>query len=143
LQNWNHVETCGYYLKSAVGKAVVGDGLLRITVWYGTECSKSHAAHGLLGICVSWTPHSKEIVASTIPGLKPPDFFLWGHLKDTVYSNHPHTHTHTYTHTHTARASGQHSAHLDRISTGTLSANMIRRVYLCEECNGGHFQHLL
>jgi hypothetical protein len=65
---------------------------------------KSHATHGLLGICVFWTPHFKEIVASTIPGLKPPpkkNFFLWGHLKDTVYSNHPDT----------ARASGQHLAH--------------------------------
>jgi hypothetical protein len=68
-----------------------------------TGCSKSHATHGLLVIYVSWTPNFKETVASTIPGIKPPDSFLWGHLKDTVYSNNPHTHT--------ARASGQHSAH--------------------------------
>jgi hypothetical protein len=61
-------------------------------VYDNTGCSKNHATHGLLGICVSWTPHFKEIVAYTISGLKrPPDFFLWGHLKDTVYSNHPHT----------------------------------------------------
>jgi hypothetical protein len=48
--------------------------------------------------------------------------------------------------THTARVSGQLSAHVDRISTGTLQnvfANIIRRVHLCEERNGGHFQHLL
>jgi hypothetical protein len=35
---------------------------------------------------------------------------------------------------------------VDRISTDTLQnvfANMIRRVRLCEERNGGHFQHLL
>jgi hypothetical protein len=35
---------------------------------------------------------------------------------------------------------------VDRISTGTLQnvfANMIRRVNLCEERNGGYFQHLL
>jgi hypothetical protein len=35
---------------------------------------------------------------------------------------------------------------VDRISTGTLQnvfANKIRRVHLCEERNGGHFQHLL
>jgi hypothetical protein len=44
---------------------------------------------------ILWPPRS--------PDLSPPDFFLWGHLKDTVYSNHPHTHI--------ARASGQHSAH--------------------------------
>jgi hypothetical protein len=34
----------------------------------------------------------------------------------------------------------------DGISTGTLQnvfANIIRRVHLCEERNGGHFQHLL
>jgi hypothetical protein len=34
---------------------------------------------------------------------------------------------------------------VDKISTGTLQnmfANMIRRVHLCEERNGGHFQHL-
>jgi hypothetical protein len=52
---------------------------------------------------------SKRMWPPRSPDLSPPDFFLWGHLKDTVYSNHPHTHTHT--HTHTARASGQHSAH--------------------------------
>jgi hypothetical protein len=42
-----------------------------------------------------WPPRS--------PDLSPPDRLLWGHLKDTVYSNHPHTHT--------VRASGQHSAY--------------------------------
>jgi hypothetical protein len=66
-----------------------------------------------------------------------PDFFLWGHLKDTVYSNHPHTLQELQT--NIQRTVG-------RISTGTLQnvfANMIRRVHLCEERNGGHFQHLL
>jgi hypothetical protein len=35
---------------------------------------------------------------------------------------------------------------VDRISTGTLQnvfANMIRRVHLCEERNGGHFQKFI
>jgi hypothetical protein len=76
-------------------------------------------------------------VASTIPGLKPPDFFLRGHLKDTVYSNHPHT-------LQELQANIQRT--VDGISTGTLQnvfANMIRRVHLYEERNGGHFQHLL
>jgi hypothetical protein len=69
----------------------------------------------------------------------PPDVFLWGHFKDTVYSNHPHTHT-----LQELQANVQRT--VDRISTGTLQnvfANMIRRVHLCEERNGGHFQHLL
>jgi hypothetical protein len=102
-----------------------------------TGCSKSHETYGLLGICVSWTPHFKEIVASKIAGLKPSDFFLWGYLKDTVYSNHPHA-------LQELQANIQRT--VDRISTGTLQnvfTNMIRRVHLCEERNGGQFQHLL
>jgi hypothetical protein len=76
-----------------------------------------------------WPPRS--------PDLSPTYFFLWGHLKDTVYSNHPHT-------LQELQANIQRA--VDRISTGTLQnvfANMIRRVHLCEERNGGHFQHLL
>jgi hypothetical protein len=76
-----------------------------------------------------WPPRSSD--------LSPPDLFLWGHLKDTVYSNHPHT-------LQELQANIQRT--VDRISTGTLPnafANMIRRVHLCEERNGGHFQNLL
>jgi hypothetical protein len=112
----------------------IGD---KVTGTANTGCSKSCETHGLLGICVSWTPHFKEIVASTIAGLKPPDFFLWGHLKDTVYSNHPHT-------LQELQANIQRK--VDRVSTGTLQnvfANMIRHAHLCEERNGGYFQHLL
>jgi hypothetical protein len=54
-----------------------------------------------------------------------------------VYSNHPHT-------LKELQANMQRA--VDRIPTGTLQnvfANMIRRVHLCEERNGGHLQHLL
>jgi hypothetical protein len=34
---------------------------------------------------------SKRLWPPRSPDLSPPDSFLWGHLKDTVYSNHPHT----------------------------------------------------
>jgi hypothetical protein len=54
-----------------------------------------------------------------------------------VYSNHPGT-------LQELQANIQRA--VDRISTGTLQnvfANMIRRVHLCEERNGGHFQHLV
>jgi hypothetical protein len=76
-----------------------------------------------------WPPRS--------PDLSPPDFFVWGHLKDTVYSNHPHTLQELQTNIQRT---------VDRTSSGTLQnvfANMIRRVHPCEERNGGHFQHLL
>jgi hypothetical protein len=80
---------------------------------------------------------SKRFWPSRSPDLSPPDFFLWGHLKDTVYSYHPHT-------LQDLQANIQRI--VDRTSTGTLQnvfANMIRRVHLCEERNGGHFRQLL
>jgi hypothetical protein len=78
-----------------------------------------------------WPPRSPDLSPP------PPDFFLWGHLKDIAYSNHPHT-------LQELQANIQRT--VDRISTGTLKnvfANMIRSEHLCEERNGGHFQHLL
>jgi hypothetical protein len=76
---------------------------------------------------------SKRLWRPRSPDLSSPDFFLWGHLKDTVYSNHPHT---------LQELQANIQLTVDRISTGTLQnvfANMIRRVHLCEERNGGHF----
>jgi hypothetical protein len=81
---------------------------------------------------------SKRLWPPPSPDLSPaPAFFFGGHLKDTEYSNHPHTLQEL--HANIQRI-------VDRISTGTLQnvfANMIRRVHLCEERNGGHFQHVL
>jgi hypothetical protein len=80
---------------------------------------------------------SKRLWPPRSPDLSPPDFFLWGNLKDTVYSNHPNTLKELQAHIQCT---------VDRMSTGTLQnvfANMIRRVRLCEGRNGGHFQHLL
>jgi hypothetical protein len=80
---------------------------------------------------------SKRLWPPRSPDLSPTDFFLWGNLKDTVYSNHPHT-------LQELQANIQRT--VDKVSTGTLQnvfANMIRRVHLCEERIGGHFQHLL
>jgi hypothetical protein len=56
-----------------------------------TGCSKSHETHGLLGICVSWTPHFKEIVASTIPGLKPPPRLMGASQGYCVFKSSTHT----------------------------------------------------
>jgi hypothetical protein len=73
-----------------------------------------------------WPPRS--------PDLSLGGFFLWGHLKDTVYSNHPHT-------LQELQANVRRT--LDRISTRTMQnvfANIIRRAHLCEERNDGHFQ---
>jgi hypothetical protein len=89
---------------------------------------------------ISWTPHFEEIVALTLPGLKPPrPHFMGASQGHCVFKTSTHTHTHTHTLTLLQRT-------VDRKSTGTLQnvfADMIRRVHLCEERNGGHFQHFL
>jgi hypothetical protein len=53
---------------------------------------------------------SKTLWPPRSPDLSPPDFFLWGHLKATVYSNYPHT-------LQELQANIQRA--VDRISTGT------------------------
>jgi hypothetical protein len=84
---------------------------------------------------VSWTLHFKATVASTITGLKPPQTYFSGGISRILCIQ--------IIHTHTARASGQHIAHWGQDINGHVFANMIRRVHLCEEHNGGHFQNLL
>jgi hypothetical protein len=88
--------------------------------------------------CVSWTIHLKEILASTIPWLKPPWLlFMGASQRYSVVKSSTHT-------LQELQANIQRAVY--RISTGTLQnvfANMIRRVHHCEERNGGHFQHLL
>jgi hypothetical protein len=67
-----------------------------------TGCSKSHATHGLLRILCFLDVSFKEIVASTISGLKPSRLIFMGTSQwHCVFKKS----------THPARASGQHSAH--------------------------------
>lgn len=76
-----------------------------------------------------WPPRS--------PDLSIPDFYLWGYLKNKVYADNPHT--------------------IDELKTAItrtvqevtpeilkrVSQNMRKRVQLCLQENGGHFEHLL
>ena len=76
-----------------------------------------------------WSPHS--------PDLNPPDFYLWGFLKDHVYENHP-----------------QSVAELKVAITQKIPAirkeecirvidNFARRLQVCLQCNSGHLGHVL
>lgn len=76
-----------------------------------------------------WPPRS--------PDLSPPDFFLWGHLKDNVYKNNPHT---------IDQLKHNIEDEISRISVATtqkVATNMTKRVNACVAADGGHFQHLL
>jgi len=71
------------------------------------------------------------------PDLTILDFFLWGHLKNRVYATGPQT---------LDELKANIENEIRNISSETLirvSDNMIRRVELCLENGGGHFQHLL
>jgi hypothetical protein len=71
------------------------------------------------------------------PDLTIPDFFLWAHLKNNVYATNPQT---------LEELKINIENEVKKISVETLervSENMIKRVKLCLESNGNHFQHLL
>jgi len=76
-----------------------------------------------------WPPHS--------PDLMPPDYFLWGYLKGTVYQNKPQT-----IDALKANITEEIQAVTADILVRTFQ-NMARLVQSCLDANGGHFQHML
>jgi hypothetical protein len=80
---------------------------------------------------------SKNLCPQRSLDLTPPDYFLWGYLKQVVYSNRPQTVEDLKQNTEIA---------ISIISKETLQKvvrNMVTRVNTCYAENGGHFQHLL
>ena len=76
-----------------------------------------------------WQPRS--------PDLSPPDFFLWGAVKGKAYANKPRTIQELENNIRREIA-----AIIEDILQATF-ANMKRRVQLCLDNGGEHFQHLL
>ena len=78
---------------------------------------------------VLWPPRS--------PDLSPPDFFLWGALKGKAYAKKPRT---------IRELENNIRREIAAISEDVLQAifaNMKRRLQLCLDSGGRHFQHLL
>jgi len=76
-----------------------------------------------------WPPRSQDLTS--------PDFFLWSHLKNKVYRSNPKK---------LEELKSNIRNEIEKISSETLknvSENMIKRVKLCLENNGQHFQHML
>lgn len=81
------------------------------------------------GSTIEWPPRS--------PDLTPLDFFLWGHLKRTVYINRPNTLSEL-------KASIVDS--ISAISKETLQKvqeSCLKRMLMCKQQGGGHFEQLL
>jgi hypothetical protein len=70
--------------------------------------------------------------------LSPPDFcFLWGAMKNSVYSNNPHK-IDDWKMTIT-----EYIRNVDRAMQNAVFENKVRRVNKCLETGGGNFEHYL
>ena len=80
---------------------------------------------------------SKGLWPARSPDLTPPDFYLFGYLKQKVYKERPTT---------LDELEASIRSHITSISRETLHSvftNMERRVRACQRVQGGQFQHLL
>jgi hypothetical protein len=76
-----------------------------------------------------WPPHS--------PDLSPPDFFLWGYLKDRVYSTKPRSIAEL------KRNIRNEIKKIDQDTCKKVIQNFAVRVRECGKLHGGHLEHIL
>ena len=118
-------------------------GVLRASQWFQQDGATPHTANETIAWLrqrfeerlisrrcdVEWAPHS--------PDLNPPDFYLWGFLKDNVYQGNPQTIEELKTAiTEKIRASPKEECI-------KVIQNFARRVQVCLQRNGGHLEHIL
>lgn len=75
-----------------------------------------------------WAPHS--------PDLNPPDFYLWGYLKDNAYTNNPQTVPDLK-----AAIAAQIRA-IPREECVRVTENFARRLQVCLQRGGAHLEHV-
>jgi hypothetical protein len=80
---------------------------------------------------------SKTICPPRSLDLSPPDFFLWGALKNSMYLNSP------YTIDELKMAITEYIWNVDCAILSTVFENTVQRVNKCMETGGGHFEHYL
>jgi transposase len=79
---------------------------------------------------------SRGLWPARSPDLSPPDFFLWGYLKDRVYRNAPQN---------IEQLKVNISDEISLISPeimSAVSASVVARAHSCKLLNGAHFQHM-
>ncbi|RWS19052.1 transposable element tc3 transposase-like protein, partial [Leptotrombidium deliense] len=81
------------------------------------------------GLNIAWPPRS--------PDLTPPDFFLWGYLKNRVYKRSPRSLDEL------SRAINLETRRIPQKMLENVAAGVLRRAHLCKLTKGDHFQHLL
>jgi hypothetical protein len=108
--------------------------------WLQQDGATSHTPNSMIEMLKQFCDDriiSKNLCPQRSPDLTPPDYFLWGYLKQVAYSNHPQT---------TEKLKQNSEVAISNISQETLKKvvrNMMTRVNTCYAENGSHFQHLL
>ncbi len=69
--------------------------------------------------------------------LTPTDSFLWGYLNNSAYETSPASLNELKD-----RIMAQ-IAKIDQTMLKRVFVNLVKRIHLCKNVNGGHFQHLL
>jgi hypothetical protein len=104
----------------------------------GATAHTAHMSMALLEDVFADRNISKTIWTPRSPDLSPPDFFfLWGAMKNSVYSNNPHTIDEL------KMAITEHIRNFNRALPNTVFENTVRRVNKCLETCGGRFEHYL
>ena len=76
-------------------------------------------------------------LAPLSPDLSPPDFFLWGYLKDRVYARKPRTITEL------KEAIREEMRAITNLVCKNVMDNFVLRLKKCTELDGGHLEHML
>jgi len=117
-------------------------GVVRVLQWFQQDGATPHASNESLAWLQQrfpdrlisrrcdpqWSSHS--------PDLNPPDFYMWGYLKDRVYGNKPQTIPNLKAAT-TAAISA-----IPREECGRVIENFARRIQMCLQCWGAHLEHI-
>lgn len=112
----------------------------KLNCWFQQDNSTSHTSNYTMQYLRQKFGErliSKNLWPPRCPVMAPPGFFLFGHLKQQVFQNHPHT-------LDELRDSITNA--IGSITVETLNnvfRNMRRRVQLCLDHQGGHFEQFL
>ena len=103
----------------------------------GATAHTAHMSTALLDDVFADKNISKTIWPPRSPDLSPPNFLIWGAMKNSVYSNNPHT-------IHDLKmANTEHIQNVERAILNTVFKNTVRLVNKCLETGRGHSEHYL
>jgi inhibitor of nuclear factor kappa-B kinase subunit alpha len=80
---------------------------------------------------------SRGLWPARSPDLNPYDFYLWGNLKDKVYSNNPHTFVEL------KQSICETISSVEVSELKLVQNNIFKRLEACLRAEGRHFEHLL